>query len=470
MGMLTKFRSKAANWLDPVRRLNGLSPPMSASMGGWEVVFSTSQPPTYFQRDIKMSPETILAYPPVYACVTLIANDIGKMRYKLMQQNEDSIWNEIQSPAFSPVLRKPNRYQNHVQFKQAWITSKLINGNTYALKERDARGVVTALYLLDSYPGVVTPLVAPDGSVFYQLTPDNLTGLEDVQVVVPASEIIHDRMNCFFHPLVGIGPMAAAALSAEQGQSIQIDSNRFFSQGAKPSGILVAPGAISQQTADSLREYWNKNFTGENAGRVAVVGDGLKYEPIRFTSSDSQTVEQIKLTSEFVAMAFHMPLFKLGGTLPAGLKVSDQNLVYYSDCLQSLIEEMEVCLDEGLNLPNGMRTELDTDALLRMDPASMATVLVELSKGALMKPNEARQRLNLPPVKGGDTVYMQQQNYSLSALDERDKTNPLAATPAPTPASAPVVPAANDEDPPIDTEQARALLAHIAKGLEFDTD
>jgi phage portal protein BeeE len=31
-------------------------------------------------------------------------------------------------------------------------------------------------------------------------------------VIVPAREIIHDRFNCLFHPLVGISPLYAAAL------------------------------------------------------------------------------------------------------------------------------------------------------------------------------------------------------------------------------------------------------------------
>ncbi|MBS0339803.1 MAG: phage portal protein [Proteobacteria bacterium] len=441
-----------------------LSPPMTQSVnGGWLTI---SQSPYWFQSDTKAPVETILSHPTVYACVSLIANDIGKLRTRLMAVDSSSIWAETTNPAFSPVLKRANRYQNQIQFKQSWIMSKLLAGNMYALKQRDGRGVVVGLYILD--PLCTVPLVAPDGSVFYQLQPDNLTGLEQNTIVVPASEIIHDRMNCLFHPLVGVSPLYAASLSAEQGLQIQKDSKRFFTQGAKPSGILAAPGQISQQTADDLKAYWNENFTGENAGRVAVVGDGLKYEPIRMTAVDAQTSEQVKLSSEFIAQAFHVPLFKLGmGTLPAGQKVGDMNLIYYSDCLQSLIEEMEACLDDGLSLPAGLRTELELSNLLRMDPATQADILSKLVGGAIMKPNEGRQQVNLPPVTGGDAVYLQQQNYSLEALAERDKTNPLAAPPAPAPAPAPEPPPADPEE--VDGEEVRALLEHIMKGLACGT-
>jgi HK97 family phage portal protein len=457
---LQRLREKAAGWLSTPRAPGGLvAPTTPPGSGGW---ISLTQSPYWFQSDTKATPETILSHPAVYACVSLIANDIGKLRARLMAVDSNGIWSEATSPAFSPVLKKPNLYQNHIQFKQWWVMSKLVNGNTYVLKQRDGRGVVVALYILDSTPGVVTPLVAPDGSVFYRLQPDNLTGLEQTQIVVPASEIIHDRMNCLFHPLVGVGPLFAASLSADQGLQIQKDAKRFFAQGAKPSGVLAAPGQISEQTARELKEYWNANFTGDNAGRVAVVGDGLKYEPIRMTAADAQATEQIKLTSEMVAQAFHVPAFKLGGQLPAGLKVGDMNQIYYSDCLHTPIEEMEACLDDGLALPAGMRTELELDNLLRMDPGSQADVLGKLVGGAIMKPNEARARVNLPPVKGGDTVYLQQQNYSLAALDERDKTNPLAVQPAPT---QPQAPEAQDED---GAKEVSALIDYISKGLKCE--
>jgi HK97 family phage portal protein len=396
--------ARAMNWLG----LRTLVPPTS---GGWIDVTPASSP-SWFQQDVRVRPETALSFPPVYSCVTLIANDIGKLRTRLMSVDENGIWKETVSAAFSPVLRKPNRYQNHIQFKQWWIISKLLHGNSYALKQRDGRGVVVALYLLD--PAGVAPLVAPDGSVFYQLNPDNLTGLEQTTIIVPADEIIHDRMNCLFHPLVGVPPLYSAGMSADQGLQIQKDSSNFFKQGAKPSGILTAPAAISDENAKRVREYWNENFTGDKAGRVAVVGDGLKYEPIRMTSVDAQATEQLKLTAEMVAQAFHVPAFKIGiGSLPAGQKVGDMNQIYYTDCLQTLIEEFELAMDEGLALPASLRTELELSNLLRMDESTQAEVLGKLVGGGVMSPNEARERVNLTPLEGGDTVYMQQQDIPL---------------------------------------------------------
>lgn len=38
-----------------------------------------------------------------------------------------------------------------------------------------------------------------------------------------------------------------------------------------------------------------------------------------------------------------------------------------------------------------------------------------------MAPNEARATVGLPPVVGGDTPYLQQQNFGLFALARRDE-------------------------------------------------
>jgi HK97 family phage portal protein len=410
-----------------------------------------------WQRNDEWTVDTVLAYHAVYACVTLIANDIGKLPQRLMVLN-NGIWSETTSPAFSPVLRRPNRYQNHIQFKQWWITSKLIRGNAYALKQRDNRGVVTALHLLD--PGRVQPLVAPNGDVYYQLQDDNLAGLERGSITVPANEIIHDRMNCLFHPLVGVSPLFAAGTAANIGLHIQSNSSRFFGNSSQPGGILTAPGAISTETADRLKAYWDANYTGANAGKVAVVGDGLKFEPLRMTAVDSQLIEQLKWTADVVCSTFHVPPFKVGvGQTPTYQNAEILNQIYYDSCLQILIEEYEACMDEGLGLERPvegrqMGIELDLDALLRMDSATQIDVLSKGVAGSLQTINDARRKLGLPPVEGGDLIWMQQQNYSLQALAERDSNEPFAK---PAPAPAPTEDPDPEEDEP-DGERALALL------------
>lgn len=433
----------------------GLQAP--SSLGGWWPMVRESFAGAW-QKNVEVNYDCVLAYSAVFACITLIAADIGKVRIKLTELKKSGIWQETTSASFSPVLRKPNRYQNHIQFKEQWLTSKLSRGNTYVLKQRDQRGIVTDLYILD--PLRVRPMIAPDGAVYYSLSVDLLAGVQDTETpFVPASEIIHDRMNCLFHPLVGISPIYACGLAATQGLSIQNNSASFFANGSKPGGVLTAPGAISQDTADRLKLNWDTNYSGENAGKVAVLGDGLKYEAMAVTATDAQLIEQLRFSAETVCSTFHVPAYKIGvGTMPAYNNVEALDQQYYSQCLQSLIESMELCLDEGLALPSNYGTELDLDGLLRMDTSTLADSVLKLVGGGIMKPDEAREKFGLEPVPGGDTPYLQQQNFALSALAKRDALdNPFVIDkPAsnPTPSSDGPAVTADPEDDGSDPENA----------------
>ena len=112
---------------------------------GWFNVIRESFPGAW-QRNIEIRLDNVLTFSAVYSCVTLIASDMGKVGLCLVEQDKDGIWNEVEVAAFSPVLRKPNRYQTRQKFIEQWTTSKLVHGNTYVLKERDKRDVVVAMW------------------------------------------------------------------------------------------------------------------------------------------------------------------------------------------------------------------------------------------------------------------------------------------------------------------------------------
>ena len=262
-----------------------------------------------WQRSISVDRDTVLRFPALFACVTLIAADIAKLSIRL-KETVNGVSKETTSPSFSPVLRKPNNFQNRIQFREHWQLSKLTWGNAYILKQRDMRGVVRALYVLD--PNLVTPLSAPGAQVYYRLNADKMSGVSE-SITVPASEIIHDRMNAgLWHPLIGVSPITACGLASQQGLEILKQSTRFFENGARPGGILTAPGTIGEDTAKRLKENWQDNFAGKNVGKVAVLGDGLKYESMSVNPVDAQLIEQLGMSEKMVCTAYHVPSYKIG--------------------------------------------------------------------------------------------------------------------------------------------------------------
>lgn len=407
-----------------------------------------------WQRNIELRAESVVTYFAVYSCISLISTDIGKLRLRLMVENEDGLKQETTSAAFSPVLRTPNHFQTRGQFIETWMISKLIFGNTYILKERDNRGVVIRLYVLD--PTRTFVRVAPDGAIYYEISSDNLSGVDE-PVTVPAREIIHDVMCPLFHPLCGVSPIIAASLPVMQGMNIQKHSATFFEKGARPGGILTAPGPISPEHAERVKARWETGFTGTNAGRIAVLGDGMKFEPLAVPAEQAQLIEQLKWSAENVASVFHVPPFMLGiGTAPSFDNVEALSQIYYSQCLQTHIEAIESLLDKGLGLretDEAFSTDFDLDDLLRMDTKTKVATTADSVKAGFISPNEARARFNLTPVEGGESPLVQQQNWPLDVLAERPP--PTVGTAAALP------PPAEDEDDAEDDDESNPDVERV---------
>lgn len=443
------------------RRKNDQITHLPTPMNGWLATVRESFAGAW-QRSVVVDKNDVIRHNTVWACQTLIASDIGKLGVNYIERTDDGIWEPKDNPAYSPVLRKPNHYQNRIKFFEQWMLSKLSHGNTYILKRRDARSVVNRLYLLD--PSRVKVLVAPDGSVYYRLSTDHLSGIQEASVTVPASEIIHDVGIALYHPLCGLSPIVACGLAATQSLKIQEFSAKFFENDSMPGGVLTAPASISNDVAERIQKHWDENFAGQhNVGKVAVLGDGLKYEPMTVKAVEAQLADQLKMADEKICSTYHVPGFMVGvGPLPAYNDVEPLMQQYYSQCLQTHIEGIELCLDEGLGLGASQGVEFDIDNLIRMDSTKKMKIATDGIKGAVFTPNFARKKYyNLPGMVGGDALYLQQQNFSLEALAKRDaKEDPFGSTPPPAPK-----PPANDDvdadDDTVSDDDAKAAAVRL---------
>ena len=93
--------------------------------------------------------------------------------------------------------------------------------------------------------------------------------------------------------------------------------------------------------------WWNGGLTG-----------GWTYTPITMTAIDSIAVNQLKMSAETVCSCFHVPPYMIGvGQPPTYNNIEALDQQYYSQCLQALIESIELCLDEGLALNKPLGTE-----------------------------------------------------------------------------------------------------------------
>jgi HK97 family phage portal protein len=431
-------------------RPQGSPVPAGVAVGGPNAWFNVVREPFTgaWQQNLELSGKAASANPTVYSCTTLIMQSMGKMRLRLVELTAQGTWVETSSAAFSPVLRRPNRYQLINEFVEYWIGSKVQWGNTYVLKHRDQRGVVVALTVLD--PSGVTVLVAPDGSVYYQLTPSDLAGIPQEGVAVPASEIIHDKLSPLSHPLVGLSPIFAAALSATQGLKILENSTQFFANGSSPGGVITVPVEISKEAALRVVAEWKANYSGANAGNVALLTGGMKYDPTTVNATDAQLIDQLRWTEQVICGCYKVPMSLINSAPVPYANTEPLVQQFYSQCLQTYIVALENALDDGLGLTSvpgrTYGTEFDIDDLLWMDTATRTKAATDAVSGGVLSPNEARFKyFGLGAVAGGDTPYMQQQMFSLEALADRDSLKPFSAPAAPAEAP-PAADAAVEDD------------------------
>lgn len=438
-------------------------------MGGFFGAIRESFAGAWQKNVVAESRTNILAFSAVFSCISRIADDIAKLCLQIVEKDDDGIWSEIDysNSPFEPVIQSPNSYQTLPQFLTYWIMMRLMYGNVYVLKEFDQRGIVTAMHVMDSR--FCVPLIGPDGSVFYDLKRDDLN--QSTDGVVPQRFVMHDRMNTFWHPLVGVSPVYACGASATQGIRIQNNSATFFENMSRPSGMLTAPATIDDITSARIKREFEGKFSGGGLGGLFVAGDGLEYEAFTMPAVEAQLIEQLRWTVEDVARCFHVPLHKIGaGVMPTFTNISALNLDYYEQTLHPPMRAIECLLTEGLNLDGvagrTMAVRFDITGLLRMDQQGTATYLKDMVSGGILSPNDARAVVNYKPVDGGDSPMIQQQNYSLAALAKRDAAAPApgtSVTPAigtPFPGTPVVPPDMSTDTPPVNPGASKQQLEY----------
>jgi len=432
------FRPKAAVPATPVSSLlapkysfTGFSygaPVHEPFAGAWQRNISNANP-----RD-----PNLLAFSGVYACVTIIMQDMAKMALRAMKLAADGVTEEVNTASpYHRLLRRPNQYQTSIQFMMLYMACRLLRGNTYVYQEFDARGVPNRWHLL--HPDRTTAMVDPETKeVYYEYAAHptdmfKVIGFEmEGRWRIPSRFVIHDRINCLWHPLIGTSPLFAAAVTAMTGGRILMNTERLFANMSRPSGVLTAPGEIHDTTAERLKREFESNYSEGNLGRTAVLGDGLEWKGMVMTSTDAQLIEQLKWTIEDVARCFRVPMYLLADITRMTYKNSEQAAQsYFSGCLQYHVEDIEQLFTTAFGMDESKEyVAFDIRSMFRMDMNERFTAYKSGIAAGVLAPNEARRWEGLGPVKGGEEPRMQMQYVPLST----PVADPTAPAPAPAPA------------------------------------
>jgi HK97 family phage portal protein len=396
----------------------------------------------------------------VEACVAAYAQTIAMCPGSHWQHNDADGRTRVTNSALNRVIRKPNSYQSISDFMLNLVYA-MYDGNAYILATRNNRFEISELHLFNSRTSYAQ--VAANGDVFYSLQGNEIVenALGVGGLVVPARDVIHIRLHCPRHPLVGESPMVAAALQLTAGAAALQQQVLFYANQARPSFLLTTDAILSVEQARDLRAIWDEQSKGLNAGKTPVLSGGLKAQPMAISSTDSQLADLLKLSDQALANVFRVPLQILGIGNNAFSSTESLMQFWLASGLGFALNHIEEAFGNAFLLKGqpDEYLEYDTSALQRSSFKERVEAWATGTKGGVFARNEARADFERKPVEGGDEPWVQQQDVPLSVAFDNAKNPPPAPKPAPAPAVSD--PAAE----PIDPASAKALAQNEARSM-----
>lgn len=354
-----------------------------------------------------ISQGTAMAVSAVYACVTIIAQDVARCSPRLFARDQKGKRIQVLDHPVAEFFRQPNDYQTWFEFCEQLESGRLLRGNGYAAIRRDGRGKLRDMIPIN--PDAVLVLESGKGQIFYNVNRIGLwqiAMLADFPTALAAEDMFHLR-GLSFNSLVGVSTIGLARDSIGLGMGLEQQSARLMANGSRPSVILESKKSLTKEAAERLAQTW-RDFTGgvQNTGRTVVLEDGLEAKPLQLTSVDMEFMAQRNFQVQDICRFYRVPPFKLGLSELRGINLDQINQDYVNNTIMPPIHRWEQRLTKEFRLDEqGLEVSFDISQLLRADITTRYTAArIALGGGAFVSVNEVRAGEGLEPVDGGDEI------------------------------------------------------------------
>lgn len=340
----------------------------------------------------------------------------------------------VDNSPLANIIRRPNDYQSISDFLMNATRELYLTGEFFALAIRDEqRGEIIELHLMRSRSCFAR--VAMTGEIFYSLGGNAIVEQRFMDLAgVPARDVLHVRLHTPVDPLRGESPLMAAALDVAATDAALQQQITFLRNEAKPSIMLATDASLTRVQAQELREAWDAQTRGENAGGTPILTSGLKPVVVSSKAVDAQVAELMKMSAQNIALAFRVPLqiLGIGGTPYASTELLMQSWI--ASGLGFALNHIEEAIGHlfGLGGYPGEYVEFNTASLQRSAFKERIEALSKSVISGMHSPDEARNEIDLPTVPGGygQEPRVQQQVVPLSHYDKLlEQSAPPAATP-----------------------------------------
>ena len=239
----------------------------------------------------------------VYACVRVIAETIASLPLHVYQNQGEGSVKALDHPLYPILHDEPNSEMTSFVWRETMLAHLLLWGNAYCQIIRSGRSQILGLY----------PLL-PDRMEVDRDSAGTLTytySTSSGQTVKLRPEDVLHIPGLGFDGIMGYSPIALEKNAIGLGLAAEEYGSKFFSNGARPSGILTHPNTVKDPK--KLRDSWNAAYGGSNnSGRVAVLEENMSYTPISMPNSEAQFLETRKFQVSEICRIYRVPPHMVG--------------------------------------------------------------------------------------------------------------------------------------------------------------
>jgi HK97 family phage portal protein len=345
----------------------------------------------------------------VYSCVRILSETLAGLPLHVYKYNDSGGKEKyLKHPLYKLLHDEPNPEMTSFAFRETLMSHLLLWGNAYAQIIRNAKGEVISLYPL--MPNKMTVDRDANGRLFYlyQRSSEDVPSLgKDNQVYLAPADVLHIP-GLGFDGLVGYSPIAMAKNAVGLAIATEEYGAKFFANGAAPGGVLEHPGTIKDP--QKVKESWNAAYQGSaNSHRVAVLEEGMKYQPIGISPEQAQFLETRKFQINEIARIFRVPPHMLADLEKSSFSnIEQQSLEFVKYTLDPWVVRWEQSMCRALLSDSEKPTvfiKFNVDGLLRGDYESRMSGYATARQNGWMSANDIRELENLdriPAELGGD--------------------------------------------------------------------
>lgn len=425
--------------------------PRTAEEGGWQTAYGMARNGSVwempfgdgFQRDLDHSFLQSLGV--VQACTRAIGDIVSASELPVISVDSAGTETELINSPLAAIIRYPNPYQTRCTFFSLVIQALCYTGNLVVRLQRDANYRIIGWVPLPPTRHS-RAYIAPDGSLWYDVSYGGAFAMtSDIDILVPAREVMHFKMPSREHPWWGDSPLTYAASAMAVNGAIMTQGAAFLNNMNRPSGVISVETTLTPPQMALLRSAWEEQSKGFNQGKVPILGSGAKWQPLGISAQDAQVIDMFKLSTLEISRVFRVPMSMLGME-SNGAASSVETLIntFRATSLLFYCELIEAEIERAHSLPANEFVRFDLDNLARADKKTAMETLAQGTNNGILAPNEARKTLGLKPVEFGDEPRVQAQVVPLSQV-EMSQSAPATTTAPASDGGSPAAPAPTKE-------------------------